>query len=89
MEILGQARKIINCRISFMAGALNSTFDLVRPGKVKFHMQLCGPAQAGKTYPLLQHVREAFIEGTWKNINSSSGKANFIDGHIGCKGRAH
>lgn len=83
MEILGQARKIINCRISFMAGALNSTFDLVRPGKVKFHMQLCGPAQAGKTYPLLQHVREAFIEGTWKNINSSSGKANFIDGHIG------
>lgn len=83
MTMLGQARKIINCRIAFMAGSLNSTFDKKRPGKPKFHMLLCGPPQAGKTFPLLQHIREAFIPGTHTDINSSSGKANFIDGHLG------
>jgi len=83
MELYAKGNAIINCKIPFIAGGLLSTFDKKRVGEPKFHFQLCGPAEAGKTFPLLGFIKKNFIGGTWVPINSLSKMANYIDGHIG------
>lgn len=83
MMCFGQGKTIINCKIPFMAGALQSTFDKKRNGQPKFHIQLCGPKEAGKTFPLLIFIASCNIKGTFQEMNSASKMANHIDGHIG------
>jgi hypothetical protein len=83
MLLLRQGRTIIKCDIPLIAMALNSTFDKHREGEVRFNFGLCGPAEAGKTYPLFSFMNNCQIFGTTIHIRSQSERAGNIDGHIG------
>lgn len=83
MLITSAGKTIINAKLPFHAAALNSTFDLTRPGQPKMHIQLCGPAEAGKTFPLLGFIKNNYVEGTWVEIHSKSSRADNTDTHIG------
>jgi hypothetical protein len=76
-------KAIINARIPFLAAGLLNTFDMTRVGQPSLHIQLCGPPEAGKTFPLLGFIKACFIEGTWEVIHSASERAFNSDTHIG------
>lgn len=83
MTILATGKTIINARIPFFASGLNSAFDMTRAGKPSMHIQVCGPPEAGKSYPFHGFMKSCYIEGTWVVIHSSSDKAFYTDVHIG------
>jgi hypothetical protein len=83
MLLLRNGASIYNCKIPFVACSMQSTFDSKRDGKVKVNIQLCGPKEAGKTYPLIGFIEKHFINGTWELIQTQSDRADNVDMHIG------
>lgn len=83
MMLFRQANTIINCVIPFLSQwATGSIFDKKR-SKPGANMAMMGHPDAGKTFPFLSFVKINTIPGTWTEINSSSDKAFFVEGHIG------
>ena len=82
MLVLSKGCTIINCKIPFLAGGLLMTFDRNRPGKPNTNIQLCGGADVGKTFPLINFVKKNYITGTWDVEHRSSKRAQNIHTHF-------
>lgn len=82
MMLLGKGAVIINCKIPFLAGGLLTTFDRDRPGKPRANIQLCGPADVGKTFPFLDFIKSNYIAKTWDDQHRASEKSRNTHTHF-------
>lgn len=58
------------------------TFDRDRPGKPRPNIQLCGPADVGKTFPFLDFIKSNYIAKTWDDQHRASAKSKNIHTHF-------
>jgi hypothetical protein len=76
-----QIGTVVQPMIPLMAMALQSTVDH-RRGKLKFHMALLGGPDVGKTFPLIDMVRNyIMIPGTYAEQHRATRRADNTDTH--------